>query len=187
VLVLTTEHHLVRVDGPGSTVVTLDRAVHGPLSLDEAGHRVVYTRGEPPELEVVRAELATGALTVLAPGLSPSWCPALSADGREVLLVASPEGTPAFYRVREGEAPARWVLPSDTPLPTGPTAPVLFGDAVVYESDGALCTLGLNGARRGCLPGLGLPVRPPGAATLLAQDAHHGLRALRPGDLEAPP
>ena len=183
-LVLTTDHTLVRLDAPEAAPVTLDREVHGPLSLDAAGRRVVYTRGDPPALEVVRAEVATGVTTPLAPGLAPSWCPALSPDGREVLVVASPEGTPSFYRLREGSPSARWNLPSDTPLPTGPTAPVIFGDAVVYESDGALRTLGLDGALRGSLAGVGLPVYVPGAPTLLTQDARHRLTLAAPRDLE---
>jgi len=183
-LVLTTDHTLVRLDSPDAVPVTLDREVHGPLSLDATGRRVVYTRGDPPELEVVRAEIATGVSTPLAPGLAPAWCPALSPDGSEVLVVASPEGTPSFYRLREGAPPARWDLPSDTPLPTGPTAPVIFGDAVVYESDGALRTLGLDGTLRGSLAGVGLPVYVPGAPTLLTQDAQRRVTPAAPRDLE---
>ncbi len=184
VLVLTTDHALVRLDAPGAAPVTLDRDAYGPLSLDAAGRRVAYTRGDPPALAVVRAEVATGAVTSLAPSLTPSWCPALSPDGEEVLMVASPEGTPAFYRLRDGAPPARWNLPPDTPLPTGPTAPVIFGDAVVYESDGALRTLGLDGVLRGSLRGVGLPVHVPGAATLLTHDARGNLTAAAPRDLE---
>lgn len=56
------------------------------MSLDAAGRRVVYTRGDPPELQVVRAEVATGEATPLAPSLVPAWCPALSPDGREVIV-----------------------------------------------------------------------------------------------------
>jgi hypothetical protein len=183
-LVLTTAHTLVRLDAPAAAPVVLDRDVHGPLSLDATGRRVVYTRGDPPALEVVRAEIATGVATALAPGLAPAWCPALSPDGSEVLVVASPEGTPSFYRLRDGAPPARWNLPSDTPLPTGPTAPVIFGDAVVYESDGALRTLGLDGTLRGSLAGVGLPVHVPGAPTLLTQDAQRRVTLAAPRDLE---
>lgn len=184
VLVVTTEHTLVRLDAPGAEPSLLDRDVYGPLSLDAAGRRVVYTRGDPPTLEVVRADLATGALTPLAPSLTPSWCPTLSPDGREVLAVASPEGTPAFYRLREGAPPARWNLPADVPLPTGPTAPVIFGDAVVYESDGALHTLGLDGVLRGSQRGVSLPVYVPGSPTLLTHDAQHAVTFVAPRELE---
>ncbi|MBI5516832.1 MAG: hypothetical protein HY909_23810 [Deltaproteobacteria bacterium] len=184
VLVLSTAHVLLRLDAPGAEPVTLDRAVHGPLSLDARGATVVYTRGDPPELQVVRAGVASGALEALAPGLVPSWCPTLAPDGREVLLVASSDGTPAFYRLREGAAPARWALRADTPLPTGPTAPVVFGDALVYESDGALVSLGLDGVLRGRLAGVGLPVLVPGAAAVLTQDAQRGVTARSLRDLE---
>jgi len=184
VLVLTTTHSLVRLDAPKAEPVVLDREVYGPLSLDAAGRWVVYTRGEAPELEVVRTEVATGVSRALAPSLKPSWCPTLSPDGHEILVVASPEGTPAFYRLREGTPPHRWHLPADTPLPTGPTAPVIFGDAVVYESDGALYTLGFDGTLRGARRGTGLPVYVPGAPTLLTQDAQHHLFLATPRDLE---
>lgn len=184
VLVLTTEHSLLRLDAAGAEPVVLDREVYGPLSLDASGRRVAYTRGEPPTLEVVRADLASGALTPLAPSLTPSWCPALSPDGSEVLVVASPEGTPAFYRLRDGAAPTRWSLPAETPLPTGPTAPVIFGDAVVYESDGALVSLGLDGALRGSQRGVALPVYVPGAPSLLTQNARRGVTFVTPRELE---
>jgi hypothetical protein len=104
-----------------------------------------------------------------------------------VIAVASPEGTPALWRLREGEAPTRWSVRDGVALPTGPSAAVVFGDALVYESDGALHALGFDGAPRRALRGLGLPVLVPGAATLLAQDAQHRTLTLSPRDLEAAP
>ncbi len=184
VLVLTTEHTLLKLDAPEASPATIDREVYGPLSLDATGRRVVYTRGDPPTLEVVCADVSTGTLTPLAPSLTPAWCPALSPDGSEVLVVASPEGTPAFYRIRDGAAPARWEVAPDTPLPTGPSAPVIFGDAVVYESDGALHTLGFDGVSRGSLRGVGLPVHVPGAPTLFTRDATGAVTSLTPRELE---
>lgn len=185
VLVLTTEHVLVRRATPDAAPVELDRDVYGPLSMDARGTALAYTRGDPPELSLVRLDLRTGRSAAVAPGLVPSWCPALSADGSEVVVVASPEGTPSLYRVREGEAPRRWALPAGTPLPTGPSAPVVFGDALVFEDEAGLHALGFDGAARRTLAGVHGPVLARGGAALIAQRGTELLR-LSARDLEAP-
>lgn len=183
-LVITTGHELVRLDGPDAAPRVIDRRVSPPLSLDALGRAAAYTRGEMPEFEVVRADLQTLTTRAMAPGLVPAWCPTLAGDGREVITVASPDGTPALYRLRDDAPPVRWELPANTALPTGPSAPVVFGDALVYESDGALHTLGLDGVARRTLQGVGLPVLVAGAPTLLAQDAQHRTLVLSPRDLD---
>lgn len=186
-LVLTTRHALVALDAPNAEPRVLDEHVYGPLSLDDAGRRVAYTRGEPPELQVIVYDLAGGVATPLAPSLVPSWSPALSADGTEVLVAASPEGSASFWRLRPGSPAQRWDLPADTPMPTGVTAPVLFGDAVVYESEGALRVLGLDGRLRRSLPGVPVALHRAGRAALVAQDARRRVVTLRPSDLEPSP
>jgi hypothetical protein len=103
-----------------------------------------------------------------------------------VITGASPECTPALWRIRPDAPPTRWELPADTALPTGPSAPVVFGDLLVYESDGALHTLGFDGTRRRALPGVSLPVLTVGSPTLLAHDARHQPVTLLPRDLDAP-
>lgn len=169
VLALTTGHALTRREAPDAPAVELDRDAYGPLGLDARGTAVVYTRGEPPMLTVVRLDLRTGVATSLAPALVPAWCPALSPDGSEVVVVASPDGAPALYRVREGEAPRPWVVPPGSPLPTGPGAPVVFGDALVFEDEAGLHALGLDGSRRRSLPGVHLPVLAADGLEVLAQ------------------
>ncbi|MDP3274428.1 MAG: hypothetical protein Q8Q09_04485 [Deltaproteobacteria bacterium] len=161
-LVLTTQHELLRLDtqNPDATPVTLDREVLGPLSLDDAGRWVVYVRGEMPEYQVMRADIEGQSQPVaLAPALVPAWSPMITPDGHEVIFVASAEGSPAMFRVRDSGAAHRWMLPPNVPLPTGPSAPVMVGDAMVYESDGAVFRLGLDGSDRGTLPGYSLPIR----------------------------
>lgn len=184
-LVLTTGHVLTRRATPDGAATELDREVYGPLSLDARGTAVAYTRGDPPALSLVRLDLRTGRAAVMAGGLVPAWCPALSADGTEAVVVASPDGAPALYRVREGEAPRRWELPAGSPLPTGPSAPVVFGDALVFEDESGLHALGLDGSpRRGWSGAHGLVASRDGS-TLLTQ---RGATVLRLGarDLEAP-
>lgn len=174
VLTLTRAHTLTRRPSPDAPAVELDREVYGPLSLDAHGTAVVYTRGEPPALTVVRRDLRTDESVALAPSLVPAWCPALSADGSEVVVVASPEGRPALFRVRVGEAPRPWVLPPDSPLPMGPNAPLVFGDALVFEDESGLHALGFDGTGRRSLPGVVHPV--------LSADGL-GVLALRGGSL----
>jgi hypothetical protein len=70
-------------------------------------------------------------------------------------------------------------------LPTGPTAPVIFGAWMVYESDGSLCALALDGVSHTSRRGLGLPLHVAGSPTMLAQSPDGTLTTLRPGDLEA--
>lgn len=186
VLTLTRAHTLTRRASPDAPAVELDREVFGPLSLDARGTAVVYTKGDPPELSLVRLDLRTGVASPLAPGLVPAWCPALSPDGSEVVTVASPEGHPALYRVRAGEAPRPWALPPGSPLPMGPGAPVVFGDALVFEDEAGLHALGLDGAPRRSLPGVRHPVLSgDGLAVLAHRDG--ALVRLSARDLEASP
>lgn len=170
-LVITRDHHLERREG--TTRTTLDENVFGPLSLDALGRYAVYTRGEVPELALIRVELATGRVEPLAPSLVPAWSPAISPDGAEVVVVASPEGTPSLYRVRPGEAPRRWETPPDATLPGGgPTAPVVFGDTLVFEDGEGLRTLVIDGPARGrssAIAGAFRPVARPGGRGFVAQ------------------
>lgn len=168
VLTRTTARTLTRSETPDGPAVELDRDVTGPLSLDARGTAAVYTKGEGPESTLVRLDLRTGVAAAMAPGMVPAWSPALSADGSEVVFVASPEGRPALYRVRIGEAPRVWSLPPGSPLPTGPGAPVIFGDALVFEDEAGLHALGLDGSARRSLPGVRLPVLSADRRTLLA-------------------
>jgi len=185
-LTLTRAHTLTRRASPDAPAVELDREVFGPLSLDARGTAVVYTKGDPPALSLVRLDLRSGVASPLAPGLVPAWCPALSPDGSEVVAVASPEGHPSLYRVRVGEAPRRWALPPGSPLPTGPGAPLVFGDALVFEDEAGLHALGLDGSARRSLPGVRHPVLSgDGLAVLAHRDG--ALVRLSARDLEASP
>ncbi len=168
VLTLTTAHTLTRRETPDAPAVELDREVYGPLSLDSRGTAVAYTRGEPPMLSLVRLDLRSGVASAMAPGLVPAWCPALSPDGSEVVLVASPEGHPALYRVRAGEAPRPWVLSTEGPLPMGPNAPLVFGDALVFEDESGVHSLGLDGSRRRSFEGARHPVLSADGRSVLA-------------------
>jgi len=184
VLTITTAHTLTRRESPDAPAVELDREVFGPLSLDARGTAVAYTRGDPPMLSLVRLDLRTGVATAMAPGLVPAWCPALSPDGSEVVVVASPEGHPALFRVRGAEAPRPWVLPPGSPLPMGPNAPVVFGDALVFENETGVHSLGLDGSPRRSIPGVRHPVLSADGRSVLA---HRDGALLRwtAGDLES--
>lgn len=188
VLVLTRDHKLVRVDHPERTQeqgVEIDHDVLGPLSIDSAGRYVVYTRGEMPEYQLVRAEIATAQTLAMAPSLASVWCPTIMPDASEVLVVASPTGTPAFYRVREGREPERWELPSETPLPTGPGAAVVIDRTLVYQSDGAVVSLGLDGALRTSMQGRSLPVLSADGTRILVHESQQDVRRVHSIDRAA--
>ena len=183
VLVLTTEHSLIRHDRVAGSFTTIDTAVFGPISLDEVGRSVVYTRGEPPELRVVQAKIATATTHVLDDRLYPSWCPTLSADGESIVFVASPDGDAHFYRSTANSQPELWNLPPSTPLPTGPTAPVWSDRPRTYESDGTLYTLSDDGTVDRAMEGLGLPIHPAGSNRVIVQNRQLQMLELpiRPG------
>jgi len=168
-LVLDTEHTLSRIAAPGATAESLATTVYGPLSLSLDGQTVAYTRGEAPMLEVVRHNLATGAVVAVAPGIVPAWSPALSPDGREVIFVASSDGRPEYWRAMEGAEARRWQeVGAGVPFPTGPSAPVVYGDTLVFEDEAGVHSLGLDGTLRRSLPGVHNPVRNPQRTALLA-------------------
>lgn len=188
ILALRADHTLVRLDAPDATPVVIDQHVDGPLSVDALGRFVAYVRGEVPEVRAYRAEIATGAVREVAPSLAPVWCPTLSADGAEVVLVASFEGAPALFRVPVGGAPARVAVPSGAALPSGPAAPVVYGDTLVFEDARGVRALSLRDGASRAIPGLRLPVLADGA--ILAQRVGDATRAtalttLQARDLEA--
>ncbi|MEI8256275.1 MAG: hypothetical protein WCJ30_11445 [Deltaproteobacteria bacterium] len=183
VLVVTVQHTLVRLDRADAEGAVIDHDVLGPLSMDDAGRWVVYTRGEMAAYEVMRAEIATGRTEQMAPDLVPAWCPAITPDGQSVVVVASSGGRPALFRLRQGQPAERWGVPENIPLPTGPAAPLWVDGTFVYESDGALHSLRPDGTHV-YLPGLGLPVR-GGATPVLAQDPTNHLTPLTARELGA--
>ncbi len=173
VLVITRDHRLVRVDQPfarDAAVIEIDRDVLGPLSLDREGRSVVYVRGEMPDYQLVRADVERATTQAIAPSLVPAWCPTLAPDGGEVLVVASPDGTPGLYRVREGRAPEAVSLPAETPLPTGPAAAVIVGRTMHYQSDGAVVSLSLDRFTHSQRSGASLPVLSADRARVLVHD-----------------
>jgi hypothetical protein len=179
-LVIDTQHALVRVAAPGAAPETLGQSVYGPLSLSDDGRVAAYTRGDPPFLEVVHHTLATGQTVAVAPGVAPAWCPALSPDGREIVFVATTEGRPRWWRGVVGERVGVWeAVGADAPFATGPSAPRVYGDALVFENEAGVHSLGLDGTLRRTLPGLHNPVMPPRGAQVLATRSATDLRLTR--------
>lgn len=147
-LVVLGTDHVLRVH-ENDQVAELDAQVHGPLSV--AADRVAYVRGEPPDLEVARADLRTGAVEAITQGMAPAWSPALSPDGTEVIFVSGASGSPRLYRSHGGPARA---LPASPRFPTGPSAPRWIGDRLVFEDEQGVASIDLRaGTIAAALPG----------------------------------
>jgi hypothetical protein len=127
-VVLTLRGELLWLPALDAAPRALDARVSGPISVAAGGRYLAYVRGEPPELEVFRYDLLTGAAKPVTGDLAPAWCPAISADGQEVLFVSGASGAPALMRGRVGGAAAR-LTAADPPghattVPSGPRAVV---------------------------------------------------------------
>lgn len=151
---LATDHTL-RLRGASDERI-IDRDVHGPLALSDDRTRAVYTRGSVPELEVVRATLATNVTERVAPGMVPAWCPTWAGD--DVVFVASPEGSPTLYRRHGAQPPTAITLERGAAFPTGPAAPFVVGTTLVFENEGGLHTRSLTDGTRTDHPGVRQPV-----------------------------
>lgn len=120
---------LVLLDAPGANARVLGRDAHGPLSV--APHAVAFAQGQPPELEIARADLRSGVVRAVTVGQAPCWSPALSPDGDAVLYVSATSGLPELYVVRGNAAPRRLSRRAEgeiVPFPTSPRAPTWVGD-----------------------------------------------------------
>lgn len=166
-LVLTPDHALTLYEA--GRAKGIDRDVYGPLALSADRRRVAYTRGAAPLLELIVADLVTGAVERAAPGMVPAWCPAWAAD--DVVFVAAHEGQASLYRRRAGQRIEPIALGPGEPFPTGPSAPVVVGATMVFEDESGLHARSLRDGARSDLPGLGLPVVWPGAG-VVAQRRH---------------
>jgi len=121
-------------------VIELDEEVYGPLSV--AADKVAYVRGGPPDLELMRASVRTGAVEALTEAMAPVWSPALSSDGREVIFVSGVEGTPRLFRI--DAAGALHPLPPTERTPSAPTAPRWTGATLVFEDEQGVVRLDLE-------------------------------------------
>lgn len=134
-LVVLGADHVLRVYA-GQSVRELDAEAYGPLSVE--ADTVAYVRGDPPDLEVARADVRTGALEAITIDMAPTGSPALSADGREVIFVSGVEGSPRLYRASHGGVRA---LPTSARVPTAPSAPRWRGDALVMEDEAGVAVI----------------------------------------------
>ncbi|MCC7540050.1 MAG: PD40 domain-containing protein [Deltaproteobacteria bacterium] len=142
IAVLDTDHAL-RIATTAGHWLDLDVDVEGPLSV--AGTEIVYVRGEMPDLEVARADAATGVVETLTHGMAPAWSPAISSDGRAIVFVSGRSGSPRLYRWVENEGSA--LLPHASRFPTSPRAPRLVGSMLSFEDETGPATVDLATGR----------------------------------------
>ncbi|MBO6935503.1 MAG: hypothetical protein JJ863_11030 [Deltaproteobacteria bacterium] len=138
VVVIDADHALVAYDEAGNARV-LDHEAHGPLSVAEGV--VAYTRGSPPDLELVRAYPSRGVVEPLTTDMAPVWSPALSDDGREVVFVSGAAGLPRLHRLTASGAIA--ALPVSARFPSAPSAPIWRGTELVFEDERGVVALDL--------------------------------------------
>lgn len=177
--------------GPTSVAIPVDRDVTVPLSVTSDGRFAAYARGEAPDLQVVRLDIAHRTTQVLSPALEPAWCPAISADGEAVVFVASVGGFPELHRVevRTG-AHSRWSVGGTKRsgvalVPNGPSAPVLLDDVLVFETDDGLVALARDGSTLASVVGARALAYVPEAGVFLAHATPEG-GALRSISLAEP-
>lgn len=170
-LVITAARELVLLESRHAEPVPLDTRVHAPLSLSGDGRYVAYSRGEVPDLEVVRFDLSSRTAAGATRGMAPAWSPALSEDGSRLVFVSGKSGLPELWELaRNGSVVQLSDRQRDpVPFPQGPTAPIWSGEHIAFESPDGVQVLSLAPLRVArALPGA-LPVAGPRAGVILVQ------------------
>lgn len=146
VLLLTSTGELLRVDlKPGGGERVLDHGVVGAVGASLDGRALVYTKGEPPELEVWRLAADGARPKQVSAGMAPAWSPGISPDGQVVYVVSGRGGSPAWWRLEDGAEPKQLTnvgvkfTPDAPPPDLAPFAsglgPTLVGDdVIVFEA-----------------------------------------------------
>ncbi|MBL8603820.1 MAG: hypothetical protein JNK72_17975 [Myxococcales bacterium] len=166
---LTRRGALLRLDAPEAAPVTLAEHVYGPLSFDAAHRLVTFTQGEAPMVGLRVLDLQRAQLRSLAPSLASVWSPTLSPDGHEVLLMASPEGRPAWFRVRLETDEVVPLNEGTTLQSNGPSAARVWGDVLVVENERGVFAMTFDGTLRRSFEGYHAPVLSPDGARLVLQ------------------
>lgn len=139
VAVITPDHHLEVHRGAEVSVV--DEAVHGPIGV--RGAALVYTIGDPPFLEVARADVRTGERAQVSHDLAPTWNPALGPDG-EIYVVSGATGGPRLLRLGDGEPE---VIETER-FPSSVRASRVEGGDLIFEDEaGDEVRLAIGGGR----------------------------------------
>ena len=131
--------HVLRLHAENG-VRELDTDVIPPISV--AAGRIAYAKGFPPDLRLTVYDLESSDGATLLPELMPVWSPALSADGREVIFAASPNGRPELLRLgRDGQVGE---VASAGRTPSSPIAPVWSGRTYEFEDEHGRARLDLE-------------------------------------------
>jgi hypothetical protein len=138
VVTVGVDHTLRLYTGEGVRV--LDTDVIPPISI--AAQKIAYARGFPPDIRLTVYQLDADQAVALLPELMPVWSPALSADGREVVFAASPNGRPELLRVA-ADGQVREVASAGR-TPSSPFAPVWNGRHLVFEDEHGRARLDLE-------------------------------------------
>lgn len=134
--------HVMRVHTQAGAT-ELDTQAYEPMSV--AGSRIAYVRGEPPFLELARADVATGTAVTLTSGMAPAWSPALTPDGEAIVFVSGAAGSPRLYRIEGAGQPE--ALPQTARTPASPIAPRFEDGLLVFEDEQGTAWLDVDRGR----------------------------------------
>lgn len=167
IVATTTGGELLTVPLTGGEPRRLDFGVAGGVGTSPDGRHVVYTKGEPPELEVWQLELtddrATPAPRQLTHDMAPAWSPAVSPDGRTVVFTSARSDVPALWVSEAGSAPRQLTNvgvvvevgrpPVLAPFPAAMSPVRLAGDYIAFEGRDGVHVFTARGTHHASLPG----------------------------------
>jgi hypothetical protein len=154
----------------GETLRVLDAPVARSLDVSPDGQHVAYMRGDQmPFFDLFVVNVASGERTQLTRDMIPSWSPAFSYDGSQIVFASAASGVPAVYTVARDGSGLRQHTNADvtnvggqpsralTPAPTGPRAPLWSPGVFVFEGEAGVVALDEAGAVLWERPGLARP------------------------------
>ncbi len=148
-LVLTRTRELVLLPSRSAMPSHIDSEVLGPVSVSRNGRYVAYGRGEIPDVEIVRYDLARGQAVGGTQDMAPAWSPVLSEDGSRLLFVSGKTGAPELWELdTDHTAVQRTDRTRDPiPFPTGPSAPIWDRNTIAFEDNDGVRILSVDPPR----------------------------------------
>jgi hypothetical protein len=171
-LVITTGRDLVLLPARRGLPARLDSQVHPPLSLSQDGRYLAYARGEIPDLEIARYDLAHRTPAGGTQSMAPAWSPVLSEDGSRLLFVSGSTGYPEIWELHDDLTVVQRTdrRREPVPFPAGPSAPLWNDGTIAFEDPDGVHVMSVDPPRlQRSLPGA-LPVLVSRSRAFIVQD-----------------